>query len=207
MEIPNKNQGSVINSFTENYSFLSNSFLCDMEFEHIPYSNAESCFQSLKFLRPKSRNIFRNMPPRKAYIQGQEIKRLRAGWEDIKDTLMLQVVTAKFIQNSELEDMLVSTQGKEIINGNLYHDTYWGVCYCGRCQGQGLNKLGRILMAVRDKTLTRYEGCPNELTIQDVFPEDYRDGKIIKIEKEPPRQKPLETPEDFQLERKWFFSP
>ena len=80
MEIPNKNQGSVINSFTENYSFLSNSYLCDMEFEHIPYSNAESCFQSLKFLRPKSRNIFRNMPPRKAYIQGQEIKRLRAGW-------------------------------------------------------------------------------------------------------------------------------
>lgn len=40
---------------------------------------------------------------------------------------------------------LLATGSAELIEGNVWNDTFWGVC-----RGRGQNHLGRILMEVRD---------------------------------------------------------
>ena len=34
-----------------------------------------------------------------------------------------------------------SNQDKDIIEGNYWHDVYWGQCTCEKCVGKGKNKL------------------------------------------------------------------
>ena len=58
---------------------------------------------------------------------------------------MYDVVKAKF-SIKHLKEMLLATGNEELIEGNLWNDTYWGVC-----NGKGQNKLGKILMRVREE--------------------------------------------------------
>ena len=55
-------------------------------------------------------------------------------------------VNAKFSTNESLKKRLLETGDEELIEGNTWNDTYWGVC-----KGVGLNKLGEILMRVREE--------------------------------------------------------
>ena len=55
-------------------------------------------------------------------------------------------VKAKFSKNPILKAKLLATGDAELIEGNWWNDTYWGVC-----KGVGKNKLGKILMRVRDE--------------------------------------------------------
>ena len=53
---------------------------------------------------------------------------------------------AKFTQNEELKEKLLATENEELVEGNTWHDTYWGVC-----NRRGKNKLGKILMRIREE--------------------------------------------------------
>lgn len=59
---------------------------------------------------------------------------------------MVDIVRAKFTQNKELAKRLKATGDKTLIEGNYWHDTYWGVC-----EGVGENYLGKILMNLRSE--------------------------------------------------------
>lgn len=59
---------------------------------------------------------------------------------------MYEVCRAKFLQNPDLADKLVATGDAELIEGNTWGDTVWGVC-----NGSGENRLGEILMRVRSE--------------------------------------------------------
>ncbi len=62
----------------------------------------------------------------------------------VKDVIMYEIVFAKFAQNAPQQDVLLGT-GDQALVENAEHDPYWG---WGPSRN-GLNKLGRILMAVR----------------------------------------------------------
>jgi ribA/ribD-fused uncharacterized protein len=64
-------------------------------------------------------------------------------WKDIKDNVMRRAVWCKF-QNKDLAKILVDT-GDALIVEDSPRDSYWGV---GK-DGNGLNRLGEILMEVR----------------------------------------------------------
>ena len=49
---------------------------------------------------------------------------------------------------------LLATGEEELIEGNYWHDTCWGVCNCAKCGDKGENRLGKLLMEVR----TLYRG-------------------------------------------------
>ena len=70
---------------------------------------------------------------------------LRPDWEDIKDDVMLEGLYRKFADD-ELADWLLDTGDEELVEGNWWHDRYWGVC-----DGVGQNKLGKLLMKVRSE--------------------------------------------------------
>ena len=71
---------------------------------------------------------------------------LRKDWESVKDQIMHDIIAAKFEQNPHLLTQLLATNNAALIEGNTWHDTYWGVDIH---TGIGQNKLGKILMEIR----------------------------------------------------------
>tara|TARA_Y100000296_G_C5124172_1_gene231960 strand:+ start:697 stop:1053 length:357 start_codon:yes stop_codon:yes gene_type:complete len=69
---------------------------------------------------------------------------LRRGWNGLRLGVMKDLVEAKFRQNEQARIILLKTGDREIVEGNTWNDTFWGVC-----NGVGENQLGKILMYVR----------------------------------------------------------
>ena len=69
---------------------------------------------------------------------------LRDDWENIKETVMLEVLHAKYSQVERARTYLLSTGGLPIRESAPWDD-YWGT---GK-KGNGKNRLGELLMIVR----------------------------------------------------------
>lgn len=135
----------MIDRFDGDYAFLSNFYECPVEFADLKFGSSEAAFQAMKTPLRNEQYLFVDARPREAKIMGRSIG-LRANWEQIKDTFMYLIVLAKFTQNADLRKQLLATGDEELVEGNYWHDTYWGVC-----DGVGQNKLGKILMRVREE--------------------------------------------------------
>ena len=61
---------------------------------------------------------------------------------------MTELIFTKF-STKELSRMLLNVNG-DIVEHNTWHDNFWGVCACSRCNERGANVLGIILSKVRD---------------------------------------------------------
>ncbi len=71
---------------------------------------------------------------------------LRPDWEDVKDDIMYRAVLRKFETHEDIRERLLATGDEDIVE-SAPGDYYWG---CG-ADGSGQNKLGKILMRVRDE--------------------------------------------------------
>ncbi len=69
----------------------------------------------------------------------------RPNWDTIKLDVMLYLLRQKF-SIPKLKAKLLATGDQELVEGNKWHDTFWGVC-----NGVGSNHLGRLLMQVRQE--------------------------------------------------------
>lgn len=139
-----------ITSFGLEYKFLSNFFSCPVRWCGIEFPTAEHVYQATKTLNMRQRmDISLLATPGKAKRAGQKLT-IRPDWEKIKVGLMGKIVDVKFMQNPLLMDMLVATGSADLIEGNMWHDNFWGDCICPKCRNiKGLNHLGVILMNVR----------------------------------------------------------
>ena len=59
---------------------------------------------------------------------------------------MYEIVLAKFTQNPDLKEELLATGDEHLEEGNTWGDAIWGTV-----DGVGENRLGKILMRVRDE--------------------------------------------------------
>jgi ribA/ribD-fused uncharacterized protein len=78
---------------------------------------------------------------------------LREDWEDIKVEVMMTALREKFAI-PELREKLLATGDAHLIEGNNWHDNYWGICTCPKCTAKdivGKNVLGRCLMKIREE--------------------------------------------------------
>ena len=66
-------------------------------------------------------------------------------WEETKCFVMKNVLKAKFSPSKDLQAKLLGTNNRELIEGNTWGDKYWG-----QCNGIGENKLGKLLMQIRN---------------------------------------------------------
>lgn len=135
----------VIDIFDGDYAFLSNFWECPVFYNDLWYKNSEAAFQGAKTTDRKMRGVFSELSPSRAKYLGRHIQ-LREDWEQVKDTIMYQIVYSKFSLNADLKTQLIATGDAELVEGNTWGDTYWGVC-----RGVGQNKLGKILMQVRSE--------------------------------------------------------
>lgn len=142
----------TIKNFRGKYNFLSNMFNCNITIDNNVFTNAEAYFQSLKCRNLDDVAKFVGIEGSKAKQLGKKID-LIDNWNDIRYETMVKVLFAKFNQNEELKQQLIDTYPNELVEGNHWHDNYWGVCSCDKCSGKGQNSLGIALMQVRDSYL------------------------------------------------------
>ena len=131
-----------INEFRGDYFFLSNFCHAEINYQGKTYWNNESAFQAMKC--PQRADEFQELGPREAKRLGRSVK-LRSDWTKVKEQIMYEICLAKFIQHPDLREKLLNTGDAELEEGNNWNDTEWGVC-----NGVGENKLGKILMRVRE---------------------------------------------------------
>lgn len=145
----------MIDSFTRDYFFLSNFYNVYLEYEGIIYCSTEAAFQAAKSLDISEKMRIARMSPSDAKKAGRKVQ-LRPDWEEIKDKVMYDVCYKKFIDNDalHLKERLLETGKEELVEGNTWHDNYWGNCTCEKCKNiAGQNKLGKILMEIRKELL------------------------------------------------------
>lgn len=135
----------AIKQFFDAYAFLSNFYNAPVSYNGLIYQNSEAAFQAQKEIRHEDRKKYTRMNPSQAKLAGRQCK-LRKDWEEIKEQTMYEIVKAKFTQNEALARLLLATGDAYLEEGNWWHDTIWGVC-----NGVGQNKLGKILMRVREE--------------------------------------------------------
>lgn len=133
------------------YGCFSNFTLRPVTFDGITYSNSEAAWQAQKTMDLNERKKFADEAPGVAKKHGRRVE-LRPDWEEVKYQLMVDVCYAKFSQNADLAEVLLSTGDEEIIeNTTGWHDNIWGNCDCARCANKpGRNLLGKALMEVRE---------------------------------------------------------
>jgi ribA/ribD-fused uncharacterized protein len=142
------------------YNFLSNFHpTAPIEYAGSTWPTTEHAFQAMKaFLgsgpmpwtqRKHIERIRMSRSPGDAKSLGQAASfrrygvKLRHDWDDVKWGVMLDILRVKFAQPA-MRDLLLATGKRELIEGNSWNDTTWGVC-----KGIGTNWLGRQLMVVR----------------------------------------------------------
>lgn len=134
----------IIEHFEGDYRFLSNFWPALTVFDGEAYKTVEHAYQAAKTMIPKERyKIHLAATAAEAKKLGQKIT-LRHDWKDIRVGIMEELLISKFTEPS-LKKMLIETGDAELIEGNTWNDTFWGIC-----NGKGENLLGKLLMKIRD---------------------------------------------------------
>lgn len=167
---------NTIFGFHDEYQFLSNFYPSPITYHGIHYPNVENAYQAAKFIYMKPHEVamilgdeimrdyhldpnddqmiphfFAQLKPNKAKRWGRKLPMI-AHWDDMKVTIMQELIWLKFTQNPFLKKKLLDTKDATIIEQNYWHDNIWGNCDCPRCtQIPGENLLGKILMETRRK--------------------------------------------------------
>ena len=137
---------TTIDRFMDDYEFLSNYHRSPIEVDGIVYATVEHAFHAAKtFDLEEKRAIARAATPGDAKRMGRKVQ-LRPDWEQVKVGIMEELVRLKFTTHADLLAKLQATGDAELIEGNWWKDTFWGVC-----RGTGQNQLGLILMKVRSE--------------------------------------------------------
>jgi ribA/ribD-fused uncharacterized protein len=112
------------------------------------WPTSEHYFQAQKFVEGNhAEEIRQAKSPTVAARMGRSRQRpLRPDWESVKDAVMRKAVEAKFTQHESLRTLLLSTGDARLVE-HTTKDSYWG----DGGDGGGRNRLGEILMDVRDQ--------------------------------------------------------
>jgi len=140
----------AIKKFRGPYACFSNFFWSLLIYEGKEYPTSEHAFQAMKTLDPEARRRIRLAgSPRDAKRLGRAAE-LREDWDEVKVQIMHEICLDKFRQNPRIRHVLLSTGDALLVEGNYWHDTFWGVCSCPECP-EGSNELGNVLMKVREE--------------------------------------------------------
>ena len=145
---------NVISSFSGKYKFLSNFYVSPFQYSvnnHIfTFKTVEHFYQAYKSTNLNDfTKIVNTATPADAKRLGRHIA-LRDDWDAIKTAVMYRGLCLKFGSHTDLRNELIKTFPSLLIEGNNWHDNFWGQCMCKRCiDYHGCNFLGQMLMVLR----------------------------------------------------------
>ncbi len=134
-------------SVNQTYGEFSNFAPYPIKLKGKMWATSEHYFQAQKFVgTPHEAKIRKAASPMKAAELGRTRKvRIRQNWDHIRDNVMYEALQAKFSQHPELKQLLLET-GDKILIEHTENDDYWG----DGGNGKGKNKLGKLLMKLRE---------------------------------------------------------
>jgi ribA/ribD-fused uncharacterized protein len=145
--------GHRIADFRGDYHFLSNFAPAQVTLDGLQFPTVEHAYQAAKTLDPQEREqILGASTPDLARKMGRKLTQ-PPDWPEMKVKVMQDLVAQKFDgHRPDLVKLLLATGDAELVEGNTWHDNFWGDCRCPRCaESTGQNWLGRILMDVREQ--------------------------------------------------------
>jgi ribA/ribD-fused uncharacterized protein len=135
-------------SFRGQWAFLSNFFACNVG----GYPSAEHAYQATKCRNKKDRAQFKSGSAGQAKRLGRRVKLTNRDleyWMNGRVELMRAILQCKF-SNPELAKRLKDIPTDTVlIEGNNWHDNFWGSCSCAKCGNKGMNNLGQLLNNLR----------------------------------------------------------
>jgi ribA/ribD-fused uncharacterized protein len=134
-----------ITSFRGEFRWLSNFVPVVVQLDGLVYPSTEHAYQAAKTLDFAERTRIRTMEtPGQAKRAGRLVTE-RPDWLLVKEVVMLDLTRQKYA-SEPYRGLLLATGHCEIEEGNTRGDVFWGVC-----RGKGQNKLGQIIMQVRQE--------------------------------------------------------
>ena len=132
----------------EPYYEFTNFYRAEIMIDGKQWPTTEHYFQAQKFVgTPYVEQIRTLQAPRMAFNLSRDPQVScwrRKDWEQEKVKVMYKALLVKFTQHKKLQDMLLGTGNRELIEHSPY-DRYWG----DGGDGSGENMLGKLLMKVR----------------------------------------------------------
>lgn len=127
------------------YGWLSNFHRSPITVDGEVWATVEHYYQAMKSANPAEQEMVRNLKePKEAKFAGYHLQ-LRPDWEEIKEEVMFRALMAKFTQYDDLKRLLLAT-GDATLHEDSPWDKYWGFA-----KGKGKDRLGALLMQVREK--------------------------------------------------------
>ena len=162
---PMKAVHSIRNFFSKEIKFynrddpyyeFTNFYPSTVTIDGVKWPTTEHYFQAQKFVGTPYVEMIRNLhAPRQAFQMSRDPKVShwrRSDWDSVKDDVMHKALQCKFDQHPNLRNKLLETSNKKLIE-HTSNDSYWGD---GGGEGRGLNKLGQLLMKVREEMKAKY---------------------------------------------------
>jgi len=79
--------------------------------------------------------------------------KLAPEWDLRKVVVMEDLIRIKF-RDHALREQLRATAPRQLIEGNWWHDNFWGACWCLKCADKPKqNTLGKLLMKIRSECM------------------------------------------------------
>lgn len=163
----------MITSFQGDYEFLSNFYPCTITLGGLTFPSVENAYQAMKCVNPSDMIQFTNIGPAEAKKLGRKVT-MRSDFDNIKYNVMRSLLDQKF-EDKTFKKMLLDTAPESIVEGNYWHDNYWGICTCEKCRNEiGYNHLGELLQRKRNLLSSR----PDIYTVYcgSIY---HRDSKIM----------------------------
>lgn len=144
---------NIIDSFRKEHSFLSNFYPASIKAGAIQYPTVEHAYQASKTNDYFAWMKISHLPAKqagKAKRLGRKVRRTK-DWDMVKISKMRNFLQQKFNNYDNFKQQLLETGDAILIEGNRWHDNYWGNCKCDKCKTiEGKNMLGRLLMEIRE---------------------------------------------------------
>jgi len=148
----------MINSFRNEYFWLSNFFMRPVVIANITFPTNEHFFAANKTLNPEQFMwVVDALSPGIAKRRGRMVTP-QPDWKEIRVKVMAIGLYQKYTQHPDLKQKLLDTDDQVLMEGNYWHDNFWGNCVCTKCHDvQGENVLGKLHMELR-KLFKSWEG-------------------------------------------------
>ena len=145
----------------EENGILSNWYPCHFFMDGREYVHTEQYMMAMKALLFKDEEIFaeimKEKDPYKCKNLGKKVRNFDGKiWDENKERIMYEGNLAKYLENGELKEFLLSTGDKILAEASPY-DSIWGIGMrvkdkdiCDMNKWKGENLLGKALMKVRE---------------------------------------------------------